>query len=167
MPTLRQRKYRYLVGNYLTHIEASEISRQYTMTQIRSLPYIQRLIRTRRLQGTNLLKRGYTASEIKRAIQTLYDKQGLDSQEPNDFWKILRKIRDQSIDRGEYTPPKRIGSHHGQGVSKGDVVGQRKRASKLTVQEKINNLNAQINITTDPETKRWLIGLRDNLKGKK
>lgn len=166
MATLRQRKYKYLINNYLTKVEASEISKQYTMNQIRSLPYIQRLIRSRRLQGANLLKRGYSISQIRRSIQSLYDKQGLDPSDTNDFWKILRKIRDQSIDKGDYVP-KRTGSHHGQGVSKGDVTNQKKRAGKLTNQQKIENLTAQIEKTTNISTKNWLIGLRNNLRNKK
>jgi hypothetical protein len=157
------------VKEYLTNAgfmpqEATQLARTYTITQFKTLVYLQKLVRTRRLYVSNLVKKGHTDKEIKEYIKKLYIKKNWARNDKRDPWTMVRDSRKASIDSGGYVPVKRKGSHHALGVSKGDIAGQKQRR-KGKVDEKIANLTAQINDpNTKPETRDWLIGLRKKLR---
>jgi hypothetical protein len=142
MPTLRGYKFEYLRQQGLTYNEALQFSRQYTMSQIRSLPYMRKLIRTRRLYRDNLRKRGLKQKTINIMIADLYKKKKWMVGDNYDPWKMLRDFRDQAIEDGDYFPTKSTLSHHKKGsefekgshhkgeISKGDIKSQRTRAGQ-------------------------------------
>jgi hypothetical protein len=142
MPTRRSYKYDYLLKQGLTHNEAVQFSRQYTMTQIRTLPYMRKLIRTRRLYRDNLKKRGFKPKTIYIMIADLYKKKKWMDGINYDPWKMLRDFRDQAIEDGDYFPLESTlshhkkgseaekGSHHKGGLTKGDIKSQRTRAGQ-------------------------------------
>jgi len=136
--TLYRRKYNYIQRAGFLHFEAREFARQYTAKQIKTLPYIQRMLRWRRLYVANLRHRGYSDAKIIRMIKALYVKRGWKRGASLDPWQLLRRFRQASIDDNQYIPQKRKGSHHKNiGVSKGDVVAQKERRRKrLTELEK-------------------------------
>lgn len=167
MPTRKQSLRQSLVGAGLLPGEAATLSSGYTARDFRTLPYLRKIVQTRRLYVANLKSRGYSDALIKQYIKDLYLNKNWLKDNKADPWQMIRDARQRDIDRGEYIPPKRKGSHHGQGVSKGDVKGQKSRTRRTSPQQKIENLNAQIRNTSDPGTKEWLIGLRNKLQGKK
>lgn len=174
MPTLRQIKHRYLTKRGLTYNEALEFSRNYTLTQIRTLPYIRSLLLSRRRSIMNWRNAGYTDRNIQGAIANLYYRnQWLTPDGKFDPWQMLKKYRRDSINSGDYVPPKKP-KHRG--VSKGDVDGQRLRArareklggKKLPTQvnqtlERINELNRRITIEKDNTKRNTMIEERNNL----
>ena len=124
-------KYDLLTGWGFLSWEAREFARQYSMAQIRRLPYLKTMTRWRRLYVSNLRSRGYSGKEIIDRIYALYDtRDWLTDVGQLDPWKLLRRFRDQAIDTGEYTPPKRKGSHHKGGISKGDLKAQKERRKR-------------------------------------
>ena len=130
MPTRRQSKVGLLVDNGFRQFEAREIASQYSVTQMRTLPYLVNVRRSRILYVGNLQRRGYSDSQIAGLITNLYYRRGwLTPDGKLDVWKMIRDIRKDAIDSGDYIPPKRKGGHHPKGVSKGDVEGQRKRSN--------------------------------------
>lgn len=130
-------RYNRLIGWGLLPFEAREIARTYSMQQIRTLPYLQSLIRARRLYISNLRSRNYPDREIIDRIYALYDrKDWLDDNGRPSIWEMLRSYRKSSIEDNDYIPPKRKGSHHKGGISKGDVAGQKARRRKKTPLEK-------------------------------
>ncbi len=176
MPTLRERKYQLLIQAGFTHRESLEFSRQYTIEQLRSLPYLRTIIRTRRLYRDNLRSRGYSEEQIKRSIVYLYYKNewlGVDG--TPDIWVMIRNLRRDSIESGDYQPPpKSKGSHHPKGISKGDIVGQRLRARARqkgitttgavnTTLTKIAVLNRQLSQETNDKKRQALIEQRNKL----
>jgi hypothetical protein len=138
--------YRYkqdlLTGWGFLTFESREIARTYTTKQIRTLPYLQSLIRSRRLFVSNFKKRDFPISEIRDRVYALYDKSDwlTDDGRP-DIWKMIRRYRKIAIDTvgdGHYEAPKRRGSHHpkGSGISKGQLDAQRKKRKAKTNLEK-------------------------------
>jgi len=126
MATLYQRKRTVLKRGGFLDFEAREFARQYSMSEIRSLPYLVAMRRWRQLYVGNLKSRGYSDKGVATMISRLYKR--LDLRTP---WEMLRRFRKQSVDSGEYTPPKRKGSHHKEtGVSKGDTQSQKQRRQK-------------------------------------
>lgn len=149
-----------------TNKEQIVMAKGYSLKDFRTLPYLRRIVQSRRLYINNLrMFRGYDDKKINKYIINQYKKSGWFKDGDIDVWAMIRYYRQKAIDEGEY--PEKKGSHHGHGVSKGDVEGQKRRARKVTDEQKIKNLNAQIVYTENPETKQWLIELRDKLiKGK-
>jgi hypothetical protein len=178
MATLRQYKKDYLISKGFTNKEATELTspyiiidgkkrehKPYSMKELRTVPYLVNMIRSRQLYVSNLRKKGYTKRQIEGLIANQYYKQDwLSPKNKLDPWKMLRKFRKQVIESGDYIPPKT--SHHGEGVSKGDIMGQKSR-HKESNQQKIDNLTAQINTATDKDTRDWLINLREKLRRNK
>lgn len=175
MPTIRGYKYKFLTAAGFYHKEALEFSRQYSMNQLRTIPYLQDLIRWRRLYRDSLRKRKYTELDIRRSVTYLYYKNNWVIDKTLDPWQMLKHFRKEAIATGDYHPvPKRKGSHHKEGISKGDVIAQRLRAKargkgkRITgrVQDtldKIAVLNQRINSTKDTERRNSLIAERNNL----
>src|SRR5450759_934046 len=104
-PQSRSKGRKLLINGGFTEAEARELSMQYSIAQMRSLPYLIKMRRTRRLSATRLASYGYGLEEIQRSIAALYIKKGW-----TDVWSMLRSYRTQSIESGDYIPPKR--SHH-------------------------------------------------------
>jgi len=130
MPKYRTRwryKYDLFIGWGFTPLEARSFAKQYTVKQIRTLPYLVALTRWRRLYISNLRKRGYSDQRIKRSLLVLYKKREWVTKGKLDPWKMLKGFRNVAIDKGDYTPPVRKGSHHKGGVTKGDIAGQKRR----------------------------------------
>jgi hypothetical protein len=157
------------VKEYLTNAgfmpqEATQLSKTWTITQFHTLPYLQNLVRTRRLYVSYLVKKGHTNKEIQGYIKRLYANKDWTKNGKRDPWTMVRDFRKASIDSGGYVPVKRKGSHHALGVSKGDIAGQKQRR-KGKIDDKIANLNAQIDDSKTTQTTRdYLIGLRKKLR---
>jgi len=130
-------KYDLLTGWGFLSWEAREFARQYSVAQIRQLPYLRAMTRWRRLYISNLRSRGYSDREIIDRIYALYDTRDWISDIGRlDPWQLLKRFRKQAVATGEYIPPKRKGSHHPPGISKGDVAEQRKRRKARTALER-------------------------------
>ena len=109
--------------------EAAEFSKVYSVANMRSLPYLIKMARTRRLYTTNLAGKGYGQSEIRRSVGMLYEQKGW-----ADAWAMLRSFRRTAIAEWDYIPPKR--SHHGRaGISQQELNHQRKQ---LEIQRRID-----------------------------
>jgi hypothetical protein len=130
------RCYNILIGWGLENFEAREIAGNYWMPQIRSLPYLQSMIKSRRLYVSNLSKRNYTPEDIREKIYALYATNDCLTDGKPDVWKMIRRYRKIAIADNDYLPPKRKGSHHGGGISKGQVADQKKRRKAKTNLEK-------------------------------
>jgi hypothetical protein len=92
------------------------------------------MIKWRRLYIANLKKRGYSDDKTMIAIINLYDRKGWLVYQRPDPWKMLKSFRQKAIDEGEYIPPKRKTSHHGVGITREQVAGQRRhRRSALEI----------------------------------
>jgi len=111
-----------LEGRGFLPFEAREFARQYSVAQMRSLPYFVGMRRWRSLYTANLRSRGYSDEAIREAIMRLYKR--LEWRSP---WDMLKRFRGKSIADNEYIPPSRGGSHHKGGISKGDLKAQRQR----------------------------------------
>jgi hypothetical protein len=139
-------RYDYLKKSGLMNFEARELARHYTIKQLRSIPYLQSFIKSRRLYIINMRKRDYTDKEISKRLHTLYIKRKwLDNEGKISIWARIRDIRKKEIDSGDYIPAKRKGSHHkvGSGISKGNLSEQRKKRKVKTLREKdIERINA-------------------------
>lgn len=103
--------------------EVVEFADQYSVHDMRTLPYWIDLRRWRQLYIANLKYRGYTEAQIESAIKRLYP----------DPWAMLRRFRKpHEKDKGGASPtyPPRKGSHHSKarGWSAGDRAGQKRRA---------------------------------------
>ena len=129
-------KYDWLTGHGMLPFESRELSRQYSMSQIRRLPYLRSMINSRMLTIRKFRKLGYTDKEIRDRVYALYDTKDWLTDGRPDIWQMLRKYRGASIDRHDYTPPRRKGSHHKGGISKGDLQSQRQRRHRKTELEK-------------------------------
>lgn len=129
--SLYRYKYEKLKNAGILSFEAREIARQYTMTQIRKLPYIRKMVATRRLYVSNLKSKGYGDREILDRIYALYDRKDWLKVGRPDVWDMIRSFRKKDIDSGDYKPVKRGGTHHpkGSGISKGNLEAQRKKRS--------------------------------------
>jgi hypothetical protein len=125
--TLYRYKQDYLTGKGFLPFESRELARNYNMSQIRSLPYLQNVIKARGLFISGLRKRGYKDNEIRDRIYTVYDTKDWLTDGKPDIWQMLRRYRKKTIEDNDYIPPKRKGSHHKGGISKGDLQEQRKR----------------------------------------
>lgn len=163
MATRKQAIKDYLKSAGFLPFETKELSQGYNLTQFRKLPYLQNIVKTRRLYISNAKSRGLSNEAIKEGIIQLYIKKDWIKDGELESWDMIRDARKKAIDSGEYFPVKRKGSHHGEGVSKGDVLNQKKRNRHLSNEQKIINLNAQIDKTDDANTKSWLIELRNGL----
>lgn len=132
MPTYRQQLYNRLIDAGFLPFEAREYAKQYTIGQFRSLPYLRKMVQSRRLYIANLRSRGlitFDEKTIRIRILNLYKRKGwLRPDGKPDAWKPVKAQRQNDIDSGDYIPPKKKGSHHKQpGVSEGDVQAQRQR----------------------------------------
>jgi len=134
--TKRQQLYDKLTTAGFMPIEARELTRQYTVTNFRTITYLQKIVRTRRLYVANLRSRGYSDELIKQYIRDLYHNRDWITDGKIDTWKMLKKYRQRDIESGEYPESKYKGKHHGQGVSKGDIKGQRTRAKQKSFLQK-------------------------------
>lgn len=135
--TLYARKYMLLSSWGFMNWEARELARNYNLTQLRTLPYLLRMSRARRLYVYNLKHQGLKMSEIRDRIYALYEtKDWLDNSGVPSVWEMLRYYRKTSMAQGEYVPLPRKGSHHKGGISKGDLKGQRQRRKKKTSLQK-------------------------------
>lgn len=129
-------KYDILIGWGFLSFESRELARQYSVTQLRTLPYLQNIIKARRLFVSGLRKRGYKDNEIRDRIYTLYDTRDWLTDGKPDIWQMLRRYRKKTIEDNDYIPPKRKGSHHKGGISKGDLQGQKQRRKKKSALQK-------------------------------
>jgi len=137
MATLRQRKIAWLEYSGLTNQEAQTFADQYTQSQLRQLPYFKNLLRNRRLRRAAALKAGVSKTEYNRGIRNWYVRNKLLTDDGKmDIWTMLRRYRKEAIISGDYTPPKKKGSHHKGGISKGDVEGQKKRYQQKSAYER-------------------------------
>lgn len=136
MATRRQTLGQSLIKAGFLPSEATMLSGGYTATQFRTISYLQKLVRTRRLYVANLRSRGYSDQMITQYIKDLYVNKDWISHGKRDPWKMIKKYRQKDIDSGEYPESKYRGKHHGQGVSKGDVKGQRTRAKQKSFLQK-------------------------------
>lgn len=125
--TLWRYKYDLFTGWGFTPLESRSFAKQYTVRQIRSIPYLVVMTRWRRLYIANLRKRGLTNPQIKRSLIKLYKKSQWVTKGKLDPWKMLKRFRNVAIDEGDYKPPTRKGSHHTGGITKGDIEGQKQR----------------------------------------
>lgn len=124
--------------------EAKVYADQYTTYQIRTLPYFRRLTSWRRLYVSNFKKRGFTNKEIRDKIKDLYTRRGWIKKGKIDPWEMLRHFRQTSIDEHEYIPTKRKGSHHKtKGISKVDILKQKKRGTEARYQVEMAILERQ------------------------
>ena len=124
--------------------EAKAYADQYTTFQIRTLPYFKRLTSWRRLYVSNFKKRGFTNKEIRDKIKDLYARRGWIKKGKIDPWEMLRYFRKASIDDSEYIPVKRKGSHHKtKGVSKTDILLQKKRGTEQRFQVEMDIIERQ------------------------
>jgi len=128
MATMRQKKNAYLSKAGFLPFERKELINQYTLPQLRRLPYLVNMIRSRRLNVGKSRAKGYSDTQIAKAIMAQYNRNHWKSLDDNyDVWQLLKRFRRQSIESGDYIPPKRGGSHHKGGISKGDVAAQKQR----------------------------------------
>jgi hypothetical protein len=138
--TLYARKYMLLSSWGFMNWEARELARNYNLTQLRTLPYLLRMSRARRLYVYNLKHQGLKMSEIRDRIYALYEtKDWLDNSGVPSVWEMLRYYRKTSMAQGEYFPPSRKGTHHppSSGISKGDLKSQKqRRKTRLSELEK-------------------------------
>lgn len=131
MPTLRQNRYNWLRRSGLLPFEASQLANSYSMTQLRSTPYIQDLMRSRRLEVANLRSRGYSDNRIRLTLLRQYVVRGWWSHDEPDIWANIRRLRKQAIDSGEYIPIPRKkvpGSHHA--IKRRDLDQQKQRRNR-------------------------------------
>jgi hypothetical protein len=139
MATLRTKKIAFLEFSGCTNYEAQTFADQYTLAQLRSLPYFQNLLRSRRLLRAKAIKEKLTTSQYREQIRNFYKRNGWITDGKLDVWAMLRKYRkDVIISGGDpspgLAPSAKKGSHHKEkGVSKGDVVAQRKRAGQREI----------------------------------
>ena len=124
------------------NFEATEFSRQYSVKDMRSLPYLTKMARWRRLYGTNLASKGYGAEEIARSVQALYHKKGWITPDGSlDPWAMLRSFRKAIIASGGdpspgFAPTRR--SHH-----------SRKEITQAELNRQAKQLSIQRNIDKD------------------
>ncbi len=150
MPTLFSHKEKYLIDSGFLRKEAREFAHTYSMNQLRTLPYIRDMIRTRRLYVGRLKSLNYSDAEIKKSLTYLYYKnEWLDKDGNPDLWAMLRSFRRKSIQSGDYTPPPpKKGSHHK--ISREDLSGQKSRRNKVTfdkrqiLQDRLNLVNLNL-----------------------
>lgn len=135
----RQARYKLWDKWGMLPFEAREFSKQYSIKNMRELPYLIRMGRARRLYGTNLASKGYGADEIARSILMLYRQKGwLTPDGRPDAWQMLKSYRRLVINAGgDPSPgfaPKR--SHH----SRKEITQQelRAQARQIELQRKIN-----------------------------
>jgi hypothetical protein len=154
----------YLTRNGLNIKEARTFAEQYSMADLRTLPYFKSLLINRRLYVAKLKKRGYNDKQIQGTIANVYWRRGWTDNAKVDPWSMLRSFRRKSIESGDYVPPKHKGNHHGEGVTSEEVKKQGVKRS-TSVQQRIANLTKQID---DPKTSKvtrdWLINLRSKLQ---
>jgi len=132
MATLRQVRYNQLRKWGYIREESLELSRRYTMNQLRSTPYIRDMSRWHRLYTANLRSRGLTETEIRTRVRNIYrQRHWLNPDGTINPWDMLRAFRKQSIDEGEYIPKPRKkvpGSHHP--LSRRDLDKQKQRRNR-------------------------------------
>lgn len=122
--------------------EAVEFSKVYSVANMRSLPYLIKMARTRRLYTTNLAGKGYGQSEIRRSVGMLYEQKGwIDANGDPDPWKMLKSFRQQIVSSGGdpspgFAPTRR--SHH-----------SRKEITQAELNRQAKQLSIQRNIDKD------------------
>lgn len=152
MASLYRRKYDYLINAGFYPFEAREFARQYTIPQLKTTSYLRNMIRNRRLYVGRMKKRGLSDRQIRDRIMILYGNNDLLRGIAPDPWQWLKRFRKIAINAGKYPIPTRKGSHHKvKGVSKGDVVGQKKRSKQRRMQSELDDLE-----------RRWRKAISDN-----
>lgn len=178
MATRRQSRYDYLINAGFVHSEAMFLLSKYSMKEFRKYPYLVNMVRSRRLYRANAQKAKLTYRQYKDNLIKLYQrKKWVNSDGDVDYWRMIRAFRKEVSDSGG-TPspgvsPKK--SHHGEGVSKGDIDGQRLRArykektgSKpkgivTTILNDISDINVRIRKERNQAKKENLIEKRNEL----
>ena len=128
MASLYQYRVKTLMGWGFSNFEAKEFAKNYTIGQMRSVSYLQKIVKARRLFVINQRNKLVPENKIRERIKANYIKSNHVTDGKPDVWKYLRDIRKKDIESGEYHPIKRKGSHHKvKGISKGDLQGQRIR----------------------------------------
>ena len=126
--------------------EAAEFSKVYSVANMRSLPYLIKMARTRRLYTTNLAGKGYGQDEIRRSVGMLYEAKGwLDANGDPSPWLMLKSFRRQIISSGGdpspgFAPTRR--SHH----SRAEIT-----QAELNAQAKAQAKNAKIRAEIDKQ----------------
>jgi hypothetical protein len=178
MATLRQKRYRYLITKGLLASEAKTIAGQYSMSQIRALPYLRALIKQRVAQRNRLQQLGYPYKDYVKYLKSFYTKNGWGNiNNEDDIWKMIKSHRKDSIIAGDYVPPKYKGSHHKGDISKGDLDRQRARSRYQdkagkpakgrvgSTLDRIAELNARIKQERNPTKLNSMIAERNKLWG--
>jgi hypothetical protein len=138
MPVNYRQRAALLLKAGFTSDEAGEFAKQYSVAQMRSLPYLVRMRRWRYLYSVNLASKGYGADEIERSIRMLYTKKGwLTADGQPDAWEMLKAFRKQIIQSGgDPSPgfaPRR--SHHSRAeITQAELNAQ---ARQLRIQREI------------------------------
>lgn len=128
MQRIKSLQMSYLKKAGFLELEVSELSNSYTMRELRHIPYLAKLIRSRRLYRDSLAKRGATGTQVDAAVVGLYIKNDWRAVDGSySVWGLVRKYRKLTIEEGDYIPPKRKSSHHAVGVSREAVDGQKVR----------------------------------------
>lgn len=172
MATRRQQSLKYLRDRGMSYVEANTFASKYSYKNIRELPYFRRMLRARQLYVNNLKSRGMSETKIHEYIKALYIRYKIDSGSVvNDAWRLLKKYRKIAQDKGEY--PLKKGSHHGKGVSKGDVEAQRARRKgreqtkqNVDIKRQIEINKIKIKNTTNVKYKNQLLSENRRLRSK-
>jgi hypothetical protein len=158
--TLKSRKIGFLAKNGLNIKEARAFAEQYSMADLRTLPYFRSLLVNRRLYVAKLKKKGYTDRQIQGTIANLYFRRGWDDNGKVDEWAMLRSFRRKSIESGDYIPPKHKGSHHGEGVKAEEIKKQAVRG-KGFAQLQLDNIKERIKQPQTSSERKHLLELKE------
>lgn len=157
--TLKSRKVEFLIKNGLNLKEARSFADQYSITDLRTLPYFRALLANRRMYVGKLKKKGYNDRQIQGTIANLYYRRGWADNGKVDEWAMLRSFRRKSIESGDYTPPKHKGSHHGEGVSVKEVEKQGVK-TKGFAQIQLDNINERLKEPQTASERKHLLELK-------
>jgi len=144
----------YLVGRGLLPDEYKEIAKNYTMEQIRTLPYIQALLSSRSLTVNNLRRSGLSNNQIRKRIVDFYEHKGYKS-----IWDIIKSYRKESIVSGKYTPLVKKGSHHPKHGERGYTNYKEKSKEQ---KRKLNK--AKVSASRMGDIRAWIKELEENKK---
>lgn len=120
----------------LLPFEAEEIARQYLMDDIRSVAYLEKIIRTRRLYVANMHKRQFTDNDIQvRIIDQYIKNKWVDNDGKPSVWEHIRAVRKKTIADGEYVIPERS-KHKGGKLDREAIDRQRQRIRRKSELQK-------------------------------
>lgn len=173
MPSLYRKKADYFIDRGFYYKEYREWVDNYSYHDIRTLPYFRSMITWRRLYTDRLLSRGVPINIVKQRMMDTYVRRNwLTPDGDLDPWKMLKYFRKEAIESGDYKPPpKKKGTHHPVGISKGDVTEQRRRRKARTKEGKVeearnqlHNLNVAINTEENQRKRSDLMEQRERLE---